>query len=123
MDKRLSCPQFRRIRRRDLAAGKYISKGLTPYGYLYNKETKTLEPHPEEAGVAKQLFEWVASGNSACTRQRNALMPWACTPRRVKPGARYRCRLYSRTPLTTEKLDTTVEDGDHRAHQNQDGEA
>jgi DNA invertase Pin-like site-specific DNA recombinase len=34
--------------------------GYVPYGYAYDKNTQTLQPHPEESAVVRQVFEQAA---------------------------------------------------------------
>ena len=34
--------------------------GCVPYGYAYDKNTQTLQPHPQEAAVVKRIFEQAA---------------------------------------------------------------
>jgi site-specific DNA recombinase len=44
-------------------AAKGEASGMAPYGYVYDKDNKTLKVDPEQAAVVKQIFKWYASGN------------------------------------------------------------
>jgi len=46
-----------RIKMREQAKRGFWNGGLVPYGYTYDKNTQTLQPHPEEAAVIRQIFE------------------------------------------------------------------
>lgn len=37
--------------------------GSAPFGYINNKDEKTIEPDPEVAPIVRQLFEWYATGD------------------------------------------------------------
>lgn len=66
----LSFSQYEKavIRRRTMAgrarrvrSGKYQASH-PPFGYVYNRQTGQLEPHPENAAIVRQMFQWACEG-------------------------------------------------------------
>lgn len=68
----------------------YWNGGAVPYGYAYDKNTQSLQPHPEEAAVVRRVFEQAAKLVS--------LEEVADTLNRE--GLRTRARLFRRTDGT-----------------------
>jgi site-specific DNA recombinase len=46
---------------RRVKGGKYLAS-RPPFGYTYNQEAGQLEPHPENAAVVREIFQWARGG-------------------------------------------------------------
>lgn len=95
-----------RLRRaRSLAGGERAvragrkPRGNTPFGYRYDKNTKTVEPHPEQAPVVAEIYRRVAAGETAAAvgidlEARGAPTPrgqrWHANTARIVRAAYYR---------------------------------
>lgn len=49
-----------RIKMREQARRGFWNGGVVPYGYAYDKNTQTLQPHPTEAPIVRRIFEEAA---------------------------------------------------------------
>ena len=48
-------------RRRRVRSGKYQAS-QPPFGYVYNRQAGQLEPHPDNAAIIRQMFDWAREG-------------------------------------------------------------
>ena len=57
---RLNTAKKTRIKMREQAKRGFWNGGYVPYGYAYDKNTQSLQPHPQEAPLVRQIFEQAA---------------------------------------------------------------
>ena len=57
---RLNTAKKTRIKMREQAKRGFWNGGYVPYGYAYDKNTQSLQPHPQEGPLVRQIFEQAA---------------------------------------------------------------
>lgn len=95
---RLNTAKKTRIKMREQAKRGYWNGGYVPYGYAYDKNTQSLQPHPQEAPLVRQVFEQ-ASKLVSLTEVANTLNA---------AGHRTKERLMQRRDGTTETIGKRV---------------